>query len=94
MFIEDKDKDALLAKIKVVGIPVVSKQINEFKKHGTVVVSANKAKKKKLDKVLDEAGEAAFVEVSEFDDNMWRLTDAAVFDTLGTIGRAKEFQEG
>jgi hypothetical protein len=93
MFIDNKDKESLLAKIKVAGIEVKSKQVDEFKKHGTVVVAANKAKKKKLDKVLEVAGEAAFVEVSEFDDNMWRLTDAAVFDTLGTVARGKEFQD-
>jgi hypothetical protein len=94
MLIENKDKDALLAKIKTVGITVKSKQINEFKTYGTVVVAANKAKKKKLDKVLDEAGEAAFLEVSEFDDNMWRLTDAGVHDSLDSLQRGKLFQEG
>ena len=92
MSITNEVKKDLLGKIKVAGIKVEDKHYQEFTDFGTVVLSANKAKKKKLDDVLEKCSEASFIDVTEFDDNMWRLTDIDVSENLDIIARGKEFQ--
>jgi hypothetical protein len=81
------EKIDLVAAIGKMGINTKNKT-NEFEMFGTFVVSANKSLKKKLDVILEDVSDK--IKVSEFDDNMWRITD--IDTTLNTIQSGREIQ--
>lgn len=86
------DREELLGKITKVGVKVTSKHIEQFKTYGTVVVSANKSVKAKMDKVLNSYKESELIYVSEFDDTLWRLTDGNVYGSLSVVEKGRLFQ--
>lgn len=87
MKLDTKAKIALIVEIGKAGMDI-GKKASEFDQFGTFVVNANKAKKKKLDTILAPFGDS--LKVSEFDDNMWRITEASV--VLGVIQSGRESQ--
>lgn len=68
---ETKEKIDLIVKIGQEGIDIGQKA-SELTAFGTCVINACKAKKKRLDKILEEYDDV--IKVTEFDSNMWRLT--------------------
>ena len=86
----NEEKQNLISNLITLNIKLNEKQIREFLKYGTVVININKSKKKKLDKLLNDYHN---IKISEFDQNMWRLTDIDAFNKLDAIDKGKLFQE-
>ncbi len=91
MLITDLEKSQLISSMKLIGVKV-PKKLEEFKKFGTCVIAANKAVKKKLDVITTPFENNGTLKISEFDDNMWRLVDVGIIDTMTPLKRAKEVQ--
>lgn len=84
MKLTNTQKQNLIASLKPLGLNISGK-LEEFKTFGTFVVAANQAKKKKLDVAVKPFIE--LINITEFDDNMWRISDGDISLSVIQMGR-------
>jgi hypothetical protein len=84
MKLTNTQKQNLIAALNTIGLNISGK-LDEFKTFGTFVVAANQAKKKKLDVAIKPFID--LINITEFDDHMWRISDTVTSLSIIQMGR-------